>query len=51
VRVDDPADVTGRHAVLVERIGDRAVDDAVVSQHLLGTAEWRLDVNDPWMPV
>jgi len=25
--------------VLVERIGDRAVDDAAVSQHLLGTAD------------
>jgi hypothetical protein len=43
VGVDDQADVTGRHVVLVERIGDRAVDDAVVSQHLLGTADAGID--------
>jgi hypothetical protein len=29
--------------VLVERIGDRAVDDAVVGQHLLRTADAGID--------
>jgi hypothetical protein len=43
VSVDDQVDVTWRHVVLVERIGHRAVDDAVVSQHLLGTADARID--------
>jgi hypothetical protein len=24
---------------------------AKITQHLLGAAKWRFDVNDPWMPV
>jgi hypothetical protein len=43
VSVDNQVDVTGRHVVLVERIGHRAVHDAVVSQHLLGTADAGID--------
>jgi len=31
--------------------GDAMGITAKITQHLLGTAKWRFDVNDPFMPV